>query len=101
LFEDAILESERFEWVDGKAKANLRKHKVSFEEGATVFDDPDVFIESDPLHSHDEPRVFATGFSSGKRVLLVVSTERHERIRLISVRRTTLEERRKYESQFE
>ena len=95
------MESERFEWDNRKADANLRKHKVSFQEGATVFDDPDVVIESDPLHSHDELRIFATGFSAGKRVLLVVSTERHERIRLISVRRATLEERRKYESQFE
>ena len=95
------MESERFEWNDRKANANLRKHQVTFQEGATVFDDPDVLIEPDPLHSHDENRIFATGFSAGSRVLLVVSTERHERIRLISVRRATLAERRKYESQFE
>lgn len=95
------MESERFEWDDRKADANLRKHQVSFQEGATVFDDPYVMIEPDPRHSHDEDRIFATGFSAASRVLLVVSTERHERIRLISARRATLEERRKYESQFE
>ena len=95
------MESDRFEWDDEKAVANLRKHRGSFQEGATVFDDPDVVIEPDPLHSHEEVRMFATGFSSARRVLLVVSTERHERIRLISVRRATLEERRTYESQFE
>jgi len=95
------LESERFEWDDEKAEINLRKHQVSFQEGGTVFEDPDIVIESDPLHSWDELRIFATGFSVRKRILLVVSTERHERFRLISVRKATLEERRKYESQFE
>ena len=95
------MESERFEWDDEKANVNLRKHKVSFPEGATVFDDPYLVIEPDPLHSHDEVRIFATGFSAGSRVLLVVSTERSERIRLISARRATPEERRNYESQFE
>jgi uncharacterized DUF497 family protein len=95
------VQTDLFEWDDEKADANLRKHQVSFQEGATVFDDPDVMIEPDPLHSHDEDRIFATGFSAASRVLLVVSTERQERIRLISVRKATLEERRKYESQFE
>jgi hypothetical protein len=95
------LEADRFEWDPRKADANLRKHKVSFQEGATVFEDPDVLLEADVLHSGDEVRISATGFSAGSRVLLVVSTERGERMRLISARRATLAERRKYESQFE
>jgi len=56
------LESERFEWDDAKAKANLRKHKISFLEGATVFEDPYVVIEADEIHSHGEVRASATGF---------------------------------------
>ncbi|MGB8261547.1 MAG: BrnT family toxin [Terracidiphilus sp.] len=90
-----------FEWDDEKAEVNLRKHGVSFPEGATVFEDPFLQIEADALHSVDEPRAFATGFSAASRVLLVVYTERRERIRLISARKATLVERRKYESQFE
>jgi hypothetical protein len=95
------VQSELFEWDDEKAEANLWKHKVSFAEGATVFDDPYVVIEPDRLHSHGEVRAFATGFSRMSRVLLVVYTERYERVRLISARKATPEERRKYESQFE
>jgi uncharacterized protein len=95
------LETERFEWDDRKAAANLRKHKVSFLEAATVFDDPFVIVEIDLPHSADELRARALGFSAKSRILLVVHAERLERIRLISARKATPEERRRYDSQFE
>jgi hypothetical protein len=95
------LEWQRFEWDDRKAAANLLKHKVSFLEAATVFEDPYVLVEPDPAHSAGESRELAIGFSMKKRVLLVVYVEPEEHIRLISARRATPEERRKYESQFE
>ena len=95
------MESERFEWDDRKAVANLRKHRIGFNEAVTIFDDPFVLIEPDPLHSADEPRARAIGFSVKNRVLLVVYVEPQERVRLISARRATSEERRRYESQFE
>jgi uncharacterized DUF497 family protein len=44
-----------FEWDEEKAKANLHKHKVSFEEAETVFDDPLSVTISDPDHSKSEP----------------------------------------------
>jgi uncharacterized DUF497 family protein len=97
----ASLESERFEWDDRKASANLRKHRISFDEAATVFYDPYVLIEPDAVHSVTELRATAIGFSMKNKVLLVVYVEPHERIRLISARRATPEERRRYESQFE
>ena len=84
-----------------KAAVNLLKHKVSFLEAATVFDDPNVIVEPDLAHSAVESHESAIGFSRKERVLLVVYVEPDERIRLISARRATLEERRKYESQFE
>ena len=65
-----------------------------------VFDDPFVIIESDLAHAAEELRATATGFSEKNRVLLVVYVERRELIRLISARKATPEERRKYESQF-
>jgi uncharacterized DUF497 family protein len=95
------LEWEGFEWDDRNAAANLLKHKVSFLEAATVFDDPYVIVEPDLAHSAEESRESAIGFSRKERVLLVVYMEPDERIRLISARRATPEERRKYESQFE
>jgi uncharacterized DUF497 family protein len=95
------VRSELFEWDDGKAAANLRKHRISFDEALTVFDDPYVIVEADSTHSEEEERAYATGFSALSRVLLVVYAERQERIRLVSARRATQEERRKYESQFE
>lgn len=95
------MEWEGFEWDERKAAANLLKHKVSFLEAATVFDDPYVIVEPDSAHSTDESRELAIGFSRKERVLLVVYVEPDERIRLVSARKATTEERRKYESQFE
>ena len=95
------MQVDLFEWDDQKATINLKKHGVSFEEASTIFDDPYVLIESDGTSSFEELRAQATGFSARSRVLLVVYTERTERIRLISARRASPDERRKYESQFE
>lgn len=94
------MQSELFEWDDEKAESNLHKHGVDFEEAATVFDDLYARYETDMLHSGDETRGIVTGFSSMSRVLLVVYTERTERIRFISARKATPAERRAYESQF-
>ena len=90
-----------FEWDPVKAAGNLRKHKVSFTEAATVFLDPNVVIEPDPVHSVDEWRATAIGFSALSRILLVVHTERQQYFRLISARKATREERRRYDAQFE
>jgi uncharacterized DUF497 family protein len=89
-----------FEWDDAKAEANRRKHRVDFIDATTVFYDPFVIIEPDALHSDGEVRSKATGLSAKIRVLLVVYTERRERIRIISARKATPQERREYESQF-
>lgn len=96
-----MLQQGDFEWDVRKAAVNLRKHKVSFEEAATVFEDPYLVVETDERHSEIELRSTAIGFSARSRVLLVVYTERRERIRLVTARRATFEERRMYEAQFE
>lgn len=56
-----------FEWDPAKAAANLKKHRVSFFEAATVFLDPNVLIETDQSHSVDELRASAIGFSTIKQ----------------------------------
>lgn len=86
-----------FEWDAEKAAANLAKHKVSFEEAATVFGDPLGGIVTDPRHSVGEERYALLGFSRERRLLAVMYTDRDGVIRIISARKATRRERRDYE----
>jgi len=86
-----------FEWDPSKARQNLRKHQVSFEEAATVFGDPLAITYPDPDHSTSEQRFITIGLSSANRALIVAHADRGEKIRIISARRTTQRERRHYE----
>jgi uncharacterized protein len=85
------------EWNGQKARQNLSKHKVSFEEAQTVFDDPLYVIYYDPDHSESELRYIIIGESNQSRLLLVSYTERGDVIRIISARRATARERQTYE----
>lgn len=86
-----------YEWDHEKAKRNLEKHGVSFEEAATVFDDPLYVDFHDPDHSVDEHRYLIMGQSTAGRLLVVSYTERDKAIRLISAREMTSSETRAYE----
>ena len=91
-----------YEWDKNKAQINLAKHKVSFEEGETIFDDPFLVTYTDELHSEQEERLVSIGVSKNERILLVVHVEKLETadftlIRIISCRKATLPERRLYE----
>lgn len=86
-----------FEWDEAKAQQNQKKHQVSFEEAATVFGDPLSLTIDDPVHSAEEERFVTIGESAQHRLLVVVHTDRGERIRLISAREATSQERRDYE----
>ena len=86
-----------FEWDENKAKANLKKHRVGFDEAITVFTDPFSMTIQDPGHSADEQRYIDIGSSDKGRVLVVVYTERGSNIRIISCRRATPSERKLYE----
>ncbi|MCI0696972.1 BrnT family toxin [candidate division KSB1 bacterium] len=88
-----------FEWDENKAEENLRKHGVSFDEAETVFDDPLSITISDPDHSIGEERFIDIGESNKRRILVVVYTERGKKTRLISARRATRAERKKYEEE--
>ena len=89
--------SATFEWDNKKAKANHKKHKIAFEEGATIFNDPFIADMSNPDHSETEPRQIAMGHSVKKRLLVVIYTERNDNIRIISCRKATSSERKIYE----
>ena len=85
------------EWDEKKNTLNKTNHNVSFEEAATVFEDPLELTIPDPDHSVSEHRYLSIGHSSGNRLLVVSFTERGVRIRLISARKPTKMEREVYE----
>lgn len=87
----------RFTWDPEKARQNRRKHFVSFEEAATVFDDPLSLTVVDKLHSEVEERLITLGESTRQRLLVVVHTEQADIIRIISARVATSHERNQYE----
>ena len=89
----------KFEWDEQKAKANLKKHKVSFEEAQTVFDDPLFLIFADPDHSLEERRFVILGESNQTKLLVIAFTERDLVTRLISARKATATERKNYEEE--
>lgn len=87
-----------FDWNEEKAKSNLAKHGVSFDEATSVFDDPLFLTFADPEHSLGEQRFIIIGESAKGRLLVVSYTERTKTIRLISARLATNKERKAYES---
>ncbi len=93
----------RFEWDPHKAERNKLLHGISFEEGMTAFADPLARIFDDPSHSAPkERREIVVGHSTQGRLLLVSFTERKEEtVRIISVRKTTKQERKDYENNAE
>ena len=86
-----------FEWDSQKADLNVKRHGVSFEEASTVFRDTLSLTIDDPLHSTREVRMVQIRFSHKNRLLVVVFTERGDRIRIISARIATKRERHDYE----
>ena len=88
-----------FEWDPKKAKQNLKKHKTSFDEASTVFNDDLSITFPDPDHSEDEDHLIIIGMSKQKRLLMVAHTERGVRIRIINARELTRTERKDYEEE--
>ena len=87
-----------FTWDAAKARANIAKHGISFEEAETVFSDDDAILVPDPEHSALEERFLLIGLSVALRVLVVVHCEPDVSgaIRLISARRASRSERGQY-----
>jgi uncharacterized DUF497 family protein len=88
-----------FDWDENKAKINLDKHQVSFDEATSVFDDPLFLTFADIDHSINEKRFIIMGESARGRLLVVAYTEREDITRLISARLATTKERKAYESE--
>jgi uncharacterized DUF497 family protein len=86
----------RFQWDPNKAATNIRKHRVSFDEAATVFDDPQWHFEEDIGHSDREDRFKAIGISKKNRLLTVVYTSNVDAIRIISADKAKAAEKAAY-----
>ena len=86
-----------FEWDENKAEINLKKHRISFHEAATVFDDPLAITFNDPDNSIGEYRFITFGLSRFNHLLVVAHVDLDGRIRIISARKITKQERKIYE----
>ena len=86
-----------FEWNLDKAALNFEKHGISFQEAATVFNDNLSVTFPDLAHSIAESRYVIIGVSRFGQLLVIAHTERGEKVRIISARKATLQEKRFYE----
>lgn len=89
----------KFEWDNRKAAKNERKHKISFAEAISVFQDTLSITYPDMDHSEEEDRFLIIGAAITGSVVVVSHTFRNETIRIISARKTTTKERSFYEKQ--
>ncbi len=87
----------KIEWDPKKAKSNLEKHGVSFEEAATALGDPMAATGADPDHSLTEERYVTFGVSEKGRLVVVSHTEKDQTIRIISARKASKGEKELYE----
>ncbi|MGK7893279.1 MAG: BrnT family toxin [Xenococcus sp. (in: cyanobacteria)] len=87
----------RFEWDENKAESNWHKHGITFEQALTVFADPYLLFTEDTKYSEQESREWAIGEAENGSIIVVVFTMRDQNIRIISARKATKRERRRYE----
>jgi uncharacterized DUF497 family protein len=95
--EDIEDEETQFEWDPEKAKKNLKKHGVSFEEASTISKDPQYISFLDNEHSADEERHITIGLFDKLRLLMAAHTDRKNLIRIISARKATKNEKKFYD----
>lgn len=87
-----------YEWDAKKAAANQRKHRIAFNDAATVFLDPLAVTFDDPDHSVNERRFITIGRMTNQRLVFVAHADVDvDRIRIISARATTRREIHEYQ----
>lgn len=88
----------QFEWDRSKARRNLQKHRISFDEAVTVFYDSLAATVDDVDHSVRERRYLTIGYSARGRLLVVAHIDRGTAVRIISARPATAGERKRHET---
>ena len=86
-----------YEWNTRKAKDNVRKHGVEFADAAVALEDEWAITITDP-DSNGEQRFISLGTDPVGRLLVTVFTLRNNNVRLISSRKVTKAERKRYEA---
>ena len=86
-----------FDWDNKKAAKNIKKHKISFQEAASVFNDILAITFDDPDHSIGEHRLLTFGTTRTGKLLIVSHTEINGLMRIISARLMKKHERKIYE----
>ncbi len=90
-----------FDWDPNKAKANWKKHGISFEQASTIFLDPKMITVFDTEHSEHEDRWATIGIDKNGILLVVLHTFQqldvnYSRVRMISARKATKDEIKQY-----
>ncbi|MFT5367144.1 MAG: uncharacterized DUF497 family protein [Candidatus Latescibacterota bacterium] len=88
-----------FEWDEAKNLLNQDKHGISFEEAGEIFERP-VLMWEDTRQDYREPRHISLGEIGDSVVLVVVHTPRGQKTRIISARRASVRERKRYYAHF-
>ena len=91
----------KFEWDIDKAKKNLQKHSVTFNETATIFSNRLSITIYDPDHSEQEDRYITIGIFTSGRFLIVALMDRRNLTRIISARELNRKERKEYEKEIQ
>ena len=84
-----------FEWDENKNRENIKKHGISFEEATAIFERP-IWTRVDDRHDYGEVREVSIGDIGNFVIVVVAHTERNNKTRIISARKATPKERRRY-----
>ncbi len=86
----------QFEWDEEKAKGNLQKHGISFVDAIAIFDDPNRIEDDSTKPEYGETRIKTIGMVQEELIITVISTDRNQKIRIISARRARKNEQKQY-----
>ncbi|MDJ0902585.1 MAG: BrnT family toxin [Xenococcus sp. MO_188.B8] len=89
-----------YEWDDDKNRKNVEKHGIDFETAKRIFDSP-IVSRRDERKDYNEIRYVSIGIIDQVAMIVVIHTNRQDRIRLISARPASRRERRIYYEQIQ
>jgi uncharacterized protein len=86
-----------FEWDETKNRSNIRKHGLDFFDASEMFNGR-VFVRPDSREDYGEPRWIGSGLINGRLAFVAFTQRPGNRIRIISLRKASREERKEYEN---
>lgn len=89
-----------FEWDENKRLKNIEKHGIDFADAVRIFDGSFVYTTQDTRADYGEKRFVSVGLLDGVEIS-VINTKRNNNIRIISVRRARIKERKKFYEEVE